>query len=125
MNDRPTAQELLEAVRRFLLDEAVPALDGHLKYQARVAGNVVAIVAREIESDARHTRGEWERLGALLAADEPYPQSLESAHEGILVRNRELVERIRAGDGDSGRWREALVEHLKRTTVDKLEVAKG
>ena len=37
MNDRPSAQELLEAVGRFLQDEAVPALPAHLGYQARVA----------------------------------------------------------------------------------------
>ena len=78
MNDRPSAQELLEAVRRFLQDEALPALPAHLGYQARVAAKVVAIVAREIGSEDRHLRGEWERLGGLLGDDSPPSSSRES-----------------------------------------------
>lgn len=125
MNDRPTAGELLEAVRRFLQDEVVPALGGHLKYQARVAANVVAIVTRELASGDRHLAGEWERLGRLLAAKAPLPESREEVRDGLVARNHELVERIRAGDADTGTWREEVLAHLRQTVADKLEVAKG
>ena len=125
MNDRPSAQELLLAVGRFLQDEAVPALPVHLGYQARVAANVVAIVAREIGTEDRHQREEWERLGGLLGDDLRPPGSREELRVALLDRNRELVSRIRAGEADSGEWRGALVSHLKQTVADKLRVAKG
>ncbi len=125
MNDRPSARELLEAVRRFLQDEAVPALPAHLAYQARVAAKVVAIVAREIGSEDRHLCEEWQRLGGLLEDDSPLPGSREELRAGLLDRNRELVSRIRAGHADAGGWRDALVSHLKQTAADKLAVAKG
>lgn len=125
MNDRPTAEELLEAVGRFLSDEAVPGLEGHLKYQARVAANVLRIVARELATGDRHVAGEWERLGALLEDDALLPDAREAQHAGLASRNAALVARIRAGDADAGPWRDALIAHLQQTTADKLEVAKG
>ena len=124
MNDRPTAEELLEAVRRFLQDEAVPALTGHLQYQARVAANVAAIVGRELSCEERHASGEWERLSTLLDRSESLPGSWDERREGLLERNRELVRRIRNGDADAGDWRAAVVGHLRQTVADKLEVAK-
>jgi hypothetical protein len=125
VNDRPTAAELLEAVQKFLQDEAVPALSGHLQYQARVAANVVGIVGREIAFEDRHLRGEWERLRELLGGEEALPESREEAREKLLEQNRSLVGRIRGGEADAGPWRAALVQHLTQTANDKLEVAKG
>lgn len=46
---RPTASELLDAVRGFLIDEVLPATDGQLAFHSRVAANVIGIVARELE----------------------------------------------------------------------------
>jgi aminoglycoside phosphotransferase (APT) family kinase protein len=46
---RPTASELLDAVRGYLTDQVMPATDGQLAFHARVAANVLAIVARELE----------------------------------------------------------------------------
>ena len=46
---RPTASELLEAVRGYLTDQVMPATEGQLAFHARVAANVLAIVARELE----------------------------------------------------------------------------
>jgi len=126
MNDRPAAGELLEAVARFLSQDLLPTLDGHLGYQTRVAANVVRIVAREIESEERHLSGEWQRLVDLLGEEAPAtPSGRAEQREQILAMTRRLCERIRAGDGDAGPWREALVAHLRQTVADKLEVAKG
>src|SRR6266700_3195933 len=46
---RPTASELLDAVRQFLTEQVMPATAGHLAFHARVAANVLGIVARELE----------------------------------------------------------------------------
>jgi hypothetical protein len=46
---RPTASELLDAVRGFLTDQVMPATTGQLAWHARVAANVLGIVARELE----------------------------------------------------------------------------
>ncbi len=124
MNDRPTAVELLEAVRRFLQENVVSALDGAAKYQARVAANVVGIVAAEIASEERHLRGEWERLAGLLEDSGELPDTLEELRAAIRARTEQLALRIRAGEADEGPWRAALIAHLEQTVADKLEVAK-
>jgi aminoglycoside phosphotransferase (APT) family kinase protein len=46
---RPTASELLEAVREFLQGTVLPQTAGQLSFHARVAANAVAIVLRELE----------------------------------------------------------------------------
>jgi hypothetical protein len=48
---RPTASELLDAVREFLIDGVMPATTGQLAFHARVAANALAIVARELQLD--------------------------------------------------------------------------
>jgi hypothetical protein len=125
MNDRPDARELLQAVQRFIDDDIVPALEGHLRYQARVAANVVGIVAREIEVGEAGPRAEWRRLASLFSVESDPPADADSLRDEIRAWNLELVERIRSGEADAGPWREALVEHLRRTTADKLAVALG
>jgi hypothetical protein len=69
MNDRPTAGELLEAVAEFLSAEVVPALDGKLRYNARVAAHVVEIVGREIALEDDQLLAEWQRLNELSELD--------------------------------------------------------
>ncbi len=49
---RPTASELLDAVREFLTGQVMPATTGQLAFHARVAANVLGIVARELELGA-------------------------------------------------------------------------
>ena len=46
---RPTASELLEAVREFLTGQVMPASAGQAAFHARVAANILGIVARELE----------------------------------------------------------------------------
>ena len=50
LHGRPTAAELLEAVEEYLRDDVLPGTSGRLSFHARVAANVVAIVARELSS---------------------------------------------------------------------------
>jgi hypothetical protein len=115
VNDRPTSVELLRAVERFLQKDVVTALSGPQRYHARVAANVVAIVAREIETEEAQLRGEWERLGRLLNLDEERPEDREALRAEVGAR---------AGDADAGRWRDDVLGHLRRTVSDKLDVAR-
>ena len=124
MNDRPTGPELLREVERFLEREVVPRLDGPRRYHARVAANLVAIVAREIETEEEQLAAEWERLGALLGLREPAPAQRAALREAVRERTQALAERIRRGDADQGAWRDQLVAHLRRTVADKLSVSK-
>jgi len=124
MNDRPDAVELLRAVERFLERDVVPALDGVRQFHARVAANVVAMVAREIETEEAHLAAEWAGLAELLGDATPAPPGREAAQAGILARNRELVRRIRAGEADAGPWRERLLAHLERVSAARLEVTR-
>jgi hypothetical protein len=124
MNDRPSAGELLEAVERFLEESVVTALDGPARFHARVAANVLRIVARELETEDEHLAREWYGLSVLLGGvGESPPSDRDALREAILARNEELVRRIRAGDADSGRWRAAVLQQLSRVVADKLDVA--
>ena len=124
MNDRPSVTELLAAVERFLEETAVPALEGPAKYHARVAANVVRIVARELATEDAHLAREWDGLTALLGGETAAkPSERTLLREAIVARNDELVRRIRAGDSDAGPWRAALLDHLSRMIADKLDVS--
>jgi len=50
-HDRPTPQELAEAVREFLQEEILPILDDHrLKFRTLVAINGLGIAERELRA---------------------------------------------------------------------------
>jgi hypothetical protein len=123
VNDRPTALELLAAVERFLEEQAVPGLEGPARFHARVAANVVRIVARELETEEAHLAREWDGLAVLLGDDAPPPADRAVLREELLARTEELARRIRAGRADTGPWRVAVLEHLGRVVADRLDVA--
>jgi hypothetical protein len=94
-HDRPTPQELAEAVREFLQAEILPLLDDHrLKFRTLVAINGLGIAERE------------------LGATAP-PQQLRQQSE-----DWELARRIRAGDVP-----EDAVALLKEQVAQKLRVS--
>jgi aminoglycoside phosphotransferase (APT) family kinase protein len=69
---RPTASELLEAVREFLTGQVMPASTGQLAFHARVAANILGIVARELELGAIPPGSELaDRVAAKLAVANP------------------------------------------------------
>ncbi|MBW2316878.1 MAG: hypothetical protein JRH10_22170 [Deltaproteobacteria bacterium] len=124
MNDRPTSVDLLRTVERFLEEQVVGQLQGPARFHARVAANVVAIVAREIETEDAHSVAEWARLGSLLEDTAEAPTARDARHEGLRARNEALVERIRAGDADAGPFAQAVLAHLRATVDEKMEVSK-
>jgi Domain of unknown function (DUF6285) len=109
MMDQPTALELVTAVREFIEKHAIPQLQGHTAFHARVAANALAIVGRELEQGGHADRAEHQRLTELLATS------------GTLDElNRELCRRIRGGEitlDDPG-----LGEHLRQTTLAKVAI---
>mgnify|MGYP003441170703 CR=1 FL=1 len=113
MNDRPTTTELLAAAERFLEESAVPALDGPAKYHARVAANVVRIVARELACEDEHVAHEWDGLATLLG-DAPKPAARDALHAAIRARNEALVRRIRAGEAA---WRRARMREISHAAI--------
>jgi aminoglycoside phosphotransferase (APT) family kinase protein len=69
---RPTAGELLEAVREFLTGQVMPASTGQLAFHARVAANALGIVARGLELGAIPTEtGLADQVAAKLAVANP------------------------------------------------------
>ena len=109
MHDRPSAAQLVAAVRDFLERVAQPELRGHSAFHARVAANALAIVERELALGAEQDAAERERLRALLGADGP-----------LEAQNRALCREIRAGR--IGLDTPGLLDHLRATTLAKLAV---
>jgi hypothetical protein len=108
--DRPSAVELLGAVREFLERDVMPATEGRVSFHARVAANVVGIVAREIEHASALDAEEHARLRALLG------------HDGDLTDlEAELARGIRDGSLDDRR--DEIVDHVRETVRAKLVVA--
>ena len=98
MNDRPTAAELIDAVRGYLEKELLPALtDARLRFQTLVAANVLAIAGRELATEADSLEEEWTLLDGLLG---PVEKPARGLREAVERRNRELCERIRVGSFD-------------------------
>jgi len=109
MYDRPSATQLVAAVRDFLEKVAQPQLSGHSAFHARVAANALAIVERELALAAEQDAAERERLCALLGSDGP-----------LEAQNRELCRAIRTGE--IALETPGLFEHLRATTLAKLAV---
>ena len=71
-HDRPTPQELAEAVREFLQDEILPILDDHrLKFRTLVAINGLGIAERELETTAEPRQEDWDLARRIRAGDVP------------------------------------------------------
>lgn len=51
LHDAPDAADLVSVVAELLAEQVMPALDGELRWQVRIAANVLTIVARELRED--------------------------------------------------------------------------
>lgn len=109
MMDQPSALELVAAVREFIEKHAIPQLQGHTAFHARVAANALAIVGRELEHGTAASLSEQKRLTALLGIEDTLDR-----------QNRELCRRIRAGQIPIDA--PLLGEHLRETTLAKVAI---
>lgn len=127
MLNRPTAPELIAAVRAFLETEVAPTLSGATQFNLRIAGNVLAIVERELSQRTPAEAAEAERLRALLGDRQEAPASELASDDGAATHgladlNQRLVAAIRAGAFDPAAENQALLDHLRATTTAKLAI---
>ena len=86
MSERPTAQELAEAIQEFLAGEILPTLDDHrLRFRMLVALNALGIVYRELAALELEDDEEQRELAARIRAGDVPP--------GTLARVKADVER--------------------------------
>jgi hypothetical protein len=108
--DRPTASELVTAVREFLENDVMAATEGRVQFHTRVAVNVLNIVARELDLGGGLTELERDRAAALLG------------HDGDARElERELAAAIRTGALDDRL--DQVRDHVRTTVREKLLIA--
>jgi len=122
MQDRPNVDELLGAVQGFLQDDVLPGTSGRLSFHARVAGNALQWIRRELEFEEEHLEREWTGLDQVLGESPPIPFGRRAALAAVEERNGELCRRINAGAFDTEPARARLLAHLRVATRDKLIV---
>jgi len=109
--DRPTAAELIQAVREFLEhDVMTTSEDRRVQFHARVAANALGMVERELARGRELDAAERARAAALLGRD-----------DDVRILERELAARIRDGSLDDRL--DAVRDHVRRTVREKLLVA--
>ena len=90
MSERPTAQELAEAIEEFLSGEILPTLDDHrLRFRMLVALNALGILRRELAALPEKDDAEARELAAKIRAGDVAPGTL--ARVKALVASRLAV----------------------------------
>jgi hypothetical protein len=110
MQDRPTAIELLEAIREFLEHDVMPSVEGRVRFHSRVAINALGILERELRLGPELDAAERARLAALLGHDADLP-----------TLTAELARRIRDGSLDDRR--DEVVAAVRESVRAKLQIA--
>jgi hypothetical protein len=118
LQDRPTAAELLEAVREFLEHDVASSTEGRTAFHARVAVNALGIVERELVLGPSVDAPVLERLSRLLGRSGT-PDELV-ADLAARIRDGSLDDR-RVGKGDPAA--DEVVEVVRDLVRAKLAVA--
>ncbi len=108
-DDMPRLDELLVSVRDFLRDDVMAATQGRTNFLARVAGNSLDIVLRELKLGEAAREAERDRLVRLLGRDAP-----------LSELRWQLVRGLR--DGSRALETEGLAEHLRATVVNQIAI---
>jgi len=103
-HDRPSAVELLEAVREWMEKDLMGGIEPRLQFHTRVAMNVLDIVSRGIAMGADQLQSHAELLASF---------GVES--------DAELSQQIRNGEHDNGLLE--VLERLRPVIEDKVRVA--
>jgi hypothetical protein len=123
MNDRPTAVELVNAVRQYLEGDLLPTLtDARLKFQTLIAANVLSIAERELRTEEADLADEFLFYAERLNLDER-PHTLMGLRTAVRTANGRLCEQIRQGNYDEPAQFAALARELRRFVERKLETA--
>jgi hypothetical protein len=124
MQDRPTALELLQAIRDLLEQEILPSLtDARLKYRTLIAINVLRMLEREVPEEEGRLRAELGALQELLDLPRTAPPADAALlRRRVLEANLELCERIRQGLADADPWRQRVLAHVRSAVEEKLRI---
>jgi signal transduction protein with GAF and PtsI domain len=105
MAERPTAQELAEAILEFLGGEILPTLTDHrLRFRMLVAMNALSIVYRELEALPVEDDAQQRELAAQIRAGDVPPGALRRVKADVEARLRIASPRYLEG------YREAAAE---------------
>ena len=89
MSDRPTAQELAEAIEEFLAGEILPTLDDpRLRFRMLVALNALGIVRRELSKLPPEDDAEQRELAARIRAGDVPAGTLARVQADVADRLR-------------------------------------
>ena len=89
MSERPTAQELTEAIQEFLGGEILPLLTDHrLRFRMLVAMNALGIVYRELAALPPEDDEEQRALATAIRAGDVAPGTLRRVKAGVEARLR-------------------------------------
>jgi Domain of unknown function (DUF6285) len=91
MQDRPTAAELVQAVREFLEQDVMTATEGRLQFHTRVAVNAMGMIERELRQGPVVDAFERERAAELELAARIRDGSLDDHLEQVRSQVRESV----------------------------------
>ncbi len=108
--DRPSAEEILQAIDQFLLEKVAPQLEPHSRFHLKVTSNLLRLLQREFKQRDSLNLAELQRLQKLLNSDD----------QDLAALNQELCDAIRTGT--LGLDHELLKSHLKATARSKLEI---
>ena len=107
--EMPRIEELLASVRDFLRGDIMAETGGRTNFLARVAGNSLDIVRRDLLLGGKHRASEKMRLEALLGVD-----------AGLDELRRRLVSGLR--DRSIPLDSPGLAEHLRATVVNQVAI---
>jgi hypothetical protein len=90
-HDRPTPQELAEAVREFLQEEILPLLVDHrLKFRTLVAINGLGIAERELAATTPAREQDWELARRIRAGDVP--------QDAVTLLKEQVAQKLRVSN---------------------------
>jgi aminoglycoside phosphotransferase (APT) family kinase protein len=107
--DMPRIDELVESVRDFLREDVMKATSGRTQFLARVAGNSLDIVLRDLAVGDRHRKRQLARLRTLLGQD-----------GDLDALRRSLVSRLRAGQMPLDH--PGLADYLREAVVNQVAI---
>jgi hypothetical protein len=87
MSERPTPDELAEAIEEFLAGEILPTLGDHrLRFRMLVALNALGILRRELGALPEHDDAEMRELAAQIRAGDVPPGTLARVKADVAAR---------------------------------------
>lgn len=111
--DMPRIGELLTSVRNFLHTEVMHATSGREHFLARVAGNSLDIVLRDLDLGAQARAEELARLTELVGSGDLAAEDLAGLRSALVVKLR---------DGSMALETPGLAEHLRATVVNQVAI---